>query len=125
MEKNPFLSEISSLIGQRYPEHRDAVWASALARFETLCAENAEMRDIRFGGRNAGKMLEYRLVPLMTCCVKIGEELSAAALTRGLGGEVRRTNICKIGFRFADWVVIALCAVPFVMLLLELPGLWR
>ena len=83
------------------------------------------MRDIRFGGRNAGKMLEYRLVPLMTCCVKIGEELSAAALTRGLGGEVRRTNICKIGFRFADWVVIALCAVPFVMLLLELPGLWR
>ena len=42
MEKNPFLSEISSLIGQRYPEHRDAVLASALARFETLCAENAD-----------------------------------------------------------------------------------
>ena len=83
------------------------------------------MRDIRFGGRNAGKMLEYRLVPLMTCCVKIGEELSAAALTRGLGGEVRRTNICKIGFRFVDWVAIALCAVPFVLLILELLGLWR
>ena len=83
------------------------------------------MRDIRLGGRNAGKMLEYRLVPLMTCCVKIGEELSAAALTRGLGGEVRRTNICKIGFRLVDWAVIALCAVPFGMLILELTGLWR
>lgn len=83
------------------------------------------MRDIRFGGKNAGKMLEYRLVPLMTCCVKIGEELSAAALTRGLGGEVRRTNICKIGFRFWDWVILTLCAVPFVLLILEMTGLWR
>lgn len=38
------------------------------------------------------------VMSLMTCCVKIGEELSVAALTRGLGGEVRRTNVCKIGF---------------------------
>ena len=44
-----------------------------------------KMRDIRIGGRNFSKMFEYRIVPLMTCCVKIGEELSAAALTRGLG----------------------------------------
>ena len=83
------------------------------------------MRGIHMGGKNAGKMLEYRLVPLMTCCVKIGEELSAAALTRGLGGEVRRTNICKIGFRFWDWVILTLCAVPFVLLILEMTGLWR
>ena len=43
-----------------------------------------KMRGIHIGGKNAGKMLEYRLVPLMTCCVKIGEELSAAALTLSL-----------------------------------------
>jgi energy-coupling factor transporter transmembrane protein EcfT len=47
-------------------------------------------------------MLEYRLVPLMMSTVKIGEELSAAALTGGLGNPVRRTNICKIGFSFFD-----------------------
>ena len=74
------------------------------------------MRDIRLGGRNAAQMLEYRLVPLMTCCAKIGEELSAAALTRGLGGEVRRTNICKIGFHAQDLAVLLLCAVPYVLL---------
>lgn len=83
------------------------------------------MRDIRLGGKNAGKMLEYRLVPLMTCCVKIGEELSAAALTRGLGGEVRRTNICKIGFRFADWAVTVLCAVPYMVSVLAVFDFWR
>lgn len=56
------------------------------------------MRDIQFGGRKAFQMIEYRLIPMMTCSVKIGQELSAAALTRGLGGPDKRTNICKIGF---------------------------
>lgn len=80
------------------------------------------MRDVSFGGRNASKMLEYQLVPLMICSVKIGEELSAAALTRGLGGNVRRTNVCQIGFHLADIVVLTLCAVPYVGLLLGWSG---
>lgn len=71
------------------------------------------MRGISLGGGRAVKMLEYRLVPLMTCSVKIGEELSAAALTRGLGSEVRRTNVCRIGFNIQDRIFIALCAAVF------------
>lgn len=78
-----------------------------------------KMRDIRIGGRNFSKMFEYRIVPLMTCCVKIGEELSAAALTRGLGGTVHRTNICRIGFHIQDILVILLCLVPLILLVLE------
>ena len=86
-------------------------------------ASAMRMRDIRLGGRNALKMVEYRLVPLITSCARIGEELSAAALTRGLGGEVRRTNICRIGFRAADVVVLLLCAVPYVILILNFAGI--
>ena len=67
-----------------------------------------KMRDIRIGGKNAGKFIEYRLVPLMVCSVNIGSELSAAALTRGLGTKVRRTNICKIGFHIQDFAVLIL-----------------
>lgn len=77
------------------------------------------MRDIRFGGRNAAKTIEYRMVPLMTCCVKIGEELSAASLTRGLGGTVKRTNICKIGFKVQDYIAFAICAVPWMLLVVD------
>ena len=77
------------------------------------------MRGIHIGGRNAGKMLEYRLVPLMTCCVKIGEELSAAALTRGLGGEVRRTNICKIGFHVQDYILLGIGLIPYILWIWE------
>ena len=81
------------------------------------------MREIRLGGKNVLKMAEYRLVPLMTSCARIGEELSAAALTRGLGGEVRRTNICQIGFRAADRIVILLCLVPYIILICSLFGI--
>ena len=38
---------------------------------------------IRLGGGKVGVMFEYRLVPMMISAVKIGEELSQAALTRG------------------------------------------
>ena len=46
----------------------------------------------------------------------VGEDLSAASLTRGLGAPVRRTNICDIGFGAADVVVWAACAVSVGLL---------
>lgn len=73
-----------------------------------------KMRDIRIGGRNAGKLIEYRLVPLMVCSVNIGSELSAAALTRGLGVRVKRTNICKIGFHVQDMTVFLMTISLYV-----------
>ena len=53
-------------------------------------------------------MIEYRLIPLMVSVVKIGDELSAAALTRGLGAPVRRTNVCELGFHVQDIIAIVL-----------------
>lgn len=89
--------------------------------FPTIREENSaigdamRMRGIRFGGKHPGKMLEYRLIPLMISIVRIGDELSAAALTRGLGAPVKRTDICDIGFHIQDIIMIALCVVCFVL----------
>lgn len=77
-------------------------------RFLPTVAE--EYRSIRDAMRLRGinwkcgpvAMLEYRLVPLMVSLVKIGDELSAASVTRGLGGSVRRTSSCRVGFGLAD-----------------------
>lgn len=82
-----------------------------------------KMRDIRIGGKNAAKIVEYRFVPLMTCCVKIGNELSAAALARGLGGGIKRTNICKIGFTGFDILMFAICGIPYIGLILSALGI--
>ena len=85
---------------------------SVMFRFFPTVAEEASsinramsMRDIKFGGRKVFKIIEYRLIPMMTCSVKIGQELSAASLTRGLGSPEKRTNICKIGFGICDVIV--------------------
>lgn len=73
-------------------------------REEYTCIKNAmKMRDIVLV-KSPIKMLEYRLVPLMISVTKIGEELTAAALTRGLSIE-KRTNVCKIGFKNIDLIL--------------------
>lgn len=77
--------------------------------FPTIREEYASIGDaMKMRGistlRNPIKMLEYRVVPLMISIANIGEELSAAALTRGLGAPEKRTNICNIGFGVLDIV---------------------
>ena len=84
--------------------------------FPTVKEEYAAIRDaMKMRGittfRSPMKMLEYRVVPLMVSVAKIGEELSAAALTRGLGAPGKRTNICNIGFGPLD-IFFFLMAIP-------------
>ena len=80
------------------------------------------MRGIHLGGTKAGQVLEYQMVPMITSSVRIGEELSASALTRGLGAPVKRTNICRIGFRAQDFLLLILCAAVIAIWILELCG---
>ena len=84
------------------------------------------MRGIHLGGAKAGQVVEYQMVPMMTSSVRIGEELSASALTRGLGAPVKRTNICRIGFRAQDYLLLAGCLFVICAWVLELCGvrLW-
>lgn len=76
---------------------------SVMFRFFPTIAEEARAINDAMRMRGVNPLsLEYRVVPLMMNTVKIGEELSAAALTRGLGGPTRRTNVCEIGFGLTD-----------------------
>ena len=81
------------------------------------------MRGLTFGSgsllKRPGEMIEYRLIPLLMSAVRIGEELSAASLTRGIGGPVKRTNICRIGIRALD-IILLLIAIPVFIAFLML-----
>ena len=91
--------------------------------FPTVMEESRSISDAMrmrgVGGANffssPTAVLEYRLVPLLMSVVKIGDELSAAALTRGLGGLVKRTNICKIGFGLLDRVLALFATAVLAM----------
>ncbi len=97
---------------------------SVMFRFFPTVYEEADsigkaMRMRGITGRNFFKnpsaMLEYRLVPLMMCVVTIGNDLSAAALTRGLGSGKKRTSICKIGFHFKDYIFMLITTSAMVL----------
>ena len=60
------------------------------------------------------------MIPLLFSCVNIGDELSAAAITRGLGGKVKRTNVEELRLRFIDWLLItAFTAVAVIFVVFK------
>ncbi len=77
--------------------------------------EAIKIRGIRLGEYSMVEVLEYRIVPLIISSVKIGDELSMSALTRGLTSTRERTNICCIGIRLVD---IAIYLIFIVLLVL-------
>lgn len=89
-------------------------------REEAASIGNAmKMRGITGRGvlKNPTAMLEYRLVPLLMSVVTIGNDLSAATLTRGLGKEGKRTSVCNIGFRLWDYLFMILVTLVLALFL--------
>ena len=78
-----------------------------------------KMRGLRFGGRNSGKILEYKVIPLIICSVKAGEELSASALSRGLGSPISRSESKIIRFSKYDYFVFSVILVFLSLFLIE------
>lgn len=83
--------------------------------FPTLAEEGRAIRDamrlrgIRLTGKKGGLMrqIEYEVVPLMMSTLRIGDELSAASLTKGLNAGNPRTHICHVKMELWDWALIA------------------
>ncbi|MGN0352369.1 MAG: energy-coupling factor transporter transmembrane component T [Roseburia sp.] len=67
-----------------------------------------KMRGIKFDIRYIGKFIEYRIVPLIICVVKIGDELSQSAMTRGLGGDMDRVCVSQVKFGILDYLMMLL-----------------
>ena len=100
----------------RLPEKVVIPFAVIFRFFPTVAEEYRSIRDaMQLRGVNwkngPVSMVEYRLVPLIASMVKICDELSAASVTRGLGGPAKRTNRCVVGFGSADAAMVALMVV--------------
>jgi energy-coupling factor transport system permease protein len=117
---------IASMERMRVPK-KIIIPISVMFRFFPTVKEEARfisdamsMRGLKGIGslKNPMAALEYRLVPLLMCSVKIGDELSAASLTRGLDNPVKRTNICKIGFGVFDVIYALVGIFAFILFIL-------
>ena len=105
---------ISAMQKMHFPDGITISLAVVMRFFPTIKEEYASIRDamkmrgVMLGGGNAMRMVEYRMIPLLFSCVNIGDELSAAAITRGLGGKVKRTSIETLSMKAWDYVLVML-----------------
>ena len=68
--------------------------------------------SLKFGAvlSHPGKTIEYVLVPLLFSTIGVMEELAAAALSRGMDIDVKRTSYEEVHLRAADYFVMLLFA---------------
>lgn len=58
------------------------------------------------------KRLEYVVIPLLMNSNNVAQDLSVAALTKGLGMEGEHTSMTQIRMRAVDYMYMVVCAVP-------------
>ena len=79
------------------------------------------LRGIPSGGgsllRHPAQSLEYVMVPLLMNATIVAQDLSVAAMTKGLGNPGRHTSMTDIHIGLFDCAVMALCALPLVLFL--------
>ena len=63
--------------------------------------------------------VEATLVPLMISATNTAEELSAAAVTRGIENPAKKTSLIQLKMHLFDWIVLtvgSLCTVAALIL---------
>ena len=65
--------------------------------------------------RHPARSLEYVLVPLLMNATTVAQDLSVAALTKGLGREGAHTSRTAIRMRACDWGMMAATALPLAL----------
>lgn len=120
------VSEFSAAMEKMHVPKQIVIPFSVMFRFfPTVHEEWDAIRDamkMRGIGISVGNMItepirtiEYIMVPLLNSTVRIGEELSAASLARGLDAPEGRTNFCRIGWSGDDLFVIAACVILLLL----------
>ncbi|MBW3090173.1 energy-coupling factor transporter transmembrane component T [Bifidobacterium miconisargentati] len=84
------------------------------------------LRGIASGGwglvRHPAQSLEYILIPLLMNATTVAQDLSVAALTKGLGREGEHTSRTLIRLRAMDWLAMVAVVIP---LILDIAGVIR
>jgi energy-coupling factor transport system permease protein len=113
----------AAMLAWRLPQQAIIPLTVVFRYFPTVREEWASIRSaMRMRGITAAaplKMMEYAYVPLLLSASSIAEELSAAALSRGIDNPCRHTSLDRIGCKPADAVILAIMpaiALAFVVM---------
>ena len=97
------------------PEALIITLSTTLRYFPTLAQEASHIRDaMALRDIPLSERFEAFVVPLMVCATNTADELSRAAVCRGIENPARVTDTEHLRMHAADWVVLALSAVVVV-----------
>ena len=65
--------------------------------------------------RHPAQSLEYILMPLLMNAANVAQDLSVAALTKGLGVPGEHTSRVRIRMRWFDWAWMLACTLPLAL----------
>ena len=91
----------------RVPERIIVILAVTIRYFPATREESTHIKDaMKLRGIKGLAKLEAYIVPLMVAAVNTAEELSAAAVTRGIENPVKKTSSFDIRLRIKDYVLL-------------------
>lgn len=67
--------------------------------------------------RHPTQSLEYILIPLLMNGSNVAQDLSVAALTKGISLPGEHTSMIQLNMTALDWLYMVLCIVPFALFL--------
>ncbi len=127
--KSTGVSEMISAFGKMKVSRNFLIPLSVMFRFAPTISQErhaihdaAAMRGIIITRKkfweNPFRAFEYRIVPLMIAIANIGEDLSAASLSRGLDNPGIHTNYTEVKFTRNDYIAMALAIIFLTMVYL-------
>ena len=82
-----------------------------LRYFPAIKEETGYIRDaMRLRDVRGLEKIEARVVPLMVSATETAEELSAAAVTRGIENPAQKTSVIKLHMGVLDWATLAVAS---------------
>lgn len=106
--KSTTVSQIMAIADRMKIPYKCVIPLAVVLRFFPTLGEEWENIRRAMKMRGISISLEHVMVPIISASVRIGEELSAAALSRGLGYAKKRTNMCQVRLQVTDYILMLL-----------------
>lgn len=94
------------------PERIIVILAVTIRYFPAIREETIHIKDaMKLRGIKGFEKIEAYIVPLMVSAINTAEELSAAAVTRGIENPVKKTSSFQIELGIQDYIILAVGAL--------------
>ena len=99
------ISELMASVQKMHMPYGAAIPFAVVIRFFPTFQEEHRNIKLTMKMRGIRYSLEHIIVPMLHSALNISDELSAAALSRGLGAVRERTHVCKVKMEMIDWII--------------------